>query len=62
MVYLINRPFLFNFAHFFHPISPESGPFEGEFVPVRKKFPQHVSQKLLILLILLRFAVAVIPL
>jgi len=33
----------------------------GEIVPRRKKFPQHVSQKLLILLTLPRQAAAAVP-
>jgi len=36
-VFLINRPFLFNFAHFFHPISPKIRAFWGRICAGTKK-------------------------
>jgi len=57
-----NIPGYFRTTGYFCPaFCPQIRALGGEFVPVQKKFPQHVSQKLLILLTLLRFAAAVIP-
>jgi hypothetical protein len=50
-VFRTNRPFLLSFF-------PQTRALGGEIVPIQKKFPQHVSQKFLILLTLLRFAAA----
>jgi len=49
-------------GHFCPAFCPQIRALGGEFVPARKKFPQHFSQKLLILLTLPYGAAATVPL
>ena len=48
--------------HFSPAFFPEIRALGGQIVPVQKKFPQHVSPKLLIFFILTRRVAAAVPL